>query len=61
MKAIIKKVTKGKKAGQFRFKLVADNGEDLSQNETYTQKHNVIEVLTKYFPNFVIVDETVKD
>jgi uncharacterized protein YegP (UPF0339 family) len=61
MKAIIKKVNKGKRVGQFKFKLVGDNGEDLSQNESYTQKHNVMEVLTKYFPNFVIVDETVKD
>jgi uncharacterized protein YegP (UPF0339 family) len=58
MKAIIKKVKKGKRKGEFKFLLIADNGENLSQNETYTQKHNVEEVLRKYFPNFEIVDES---
>jgi hypothetical protein len=58
MKAIIKPVTKGKRKGQFRFVLKADNGENLSPQETYTQKHNVISVLEKYFPNFTIVDQT---
>lgn len=58
MKAIIKKVTKGKKRGQFKFVLEADNGENLSAQETYTQKHNVIKVLEKYFPNFAIIDQT---
>lgn len=61
MKAIIKKVTKGPNKGQYRFVLVGDNGENLSQTETYTQKHNVIEVLAKYFPNFEVVDKTKED
>jgi hypothetical protein len=59
MRAIIKKITHGRAKGQFKFKLVGDNGEDLSQNESYTQKHNVTEVLVKYFPNFAIEDQTV--
>jgi len=58
MKAIIKVVTRGKNKGQFRFILKADNGENLSPQETYTQKHNVKKILEKYFPNFTVVDNT---
>ncbi len=58
MKIIIKKVSKGPNKGQFRFLIKGDNGENLSQQETYTQKHNVIEVITKYFPHFTIEDKT---
>lgn len=60
MKAIIKTVSHGKKKGQFRFTLVGDNGEVIggSCSETYTQKHNVTELLEKYFPSFPIEDKT---
>ncbi len=57
-KVHIKKIKTGKNAGQFRFVLKGDNGENLSPKENYTQKHNVTEVLKKYFPGFEIVDET---
>lgn len=58
MKALIKKVTHGKRKGEYKFVLKGDNGENLSQQETYTQKHNVSEVIAKYFPNFVVEDKT---
>jgi hypothetical protein len=60
-KAIIKRVKRGKNKGQFRFILKGDNGENLSQNETYTQKHNVWEVLNKYFPEFNVEDISGED
>lgn len=58
--AIIKKVSHGKLKGQYRFLLVAENGEIIAQSypETYTQKHNAIEVLTDNFPDFEISDQT---
>lgn len=61
MKAIIKLVPSGKLKGQFRFVLKAANGETIATSETYTQKHNVTEVLVEYFPNFEVVDKTVKN
>jgi uncharacterized protein YegP (UPF0339 family) len=56
MKAVIKK---GKK-NTFRFILKGDNGEVIAVSELYTQKHNVNELLAKYFPNFTISDKTIK-
>ncbi len=60
MKAVITRVTHGKRKGEFRFKFIGDNGEQIggSGTETYTQKHNAIEVLEKYFPNFPIIDKS---
>jgi uncharacterized protein YegP (UPF0339 family) len=60
MKAIIKIVSKGKQKGQFRFNLIADNGQTIatSGTENYTQKHSCIETLKTSFPNFEIVDKT---
>ena len=60
MKAIITKVSHGRKKGEFRFKLVGKNGEVIatSGSETYTQKHNVTEVLADYFSNFTVEDKT---
>lgn len=60
MKAIITQVSHGKRKGEFRFKLVGKNGEVIatSGSETYTQKHNVTEVLADYFPGFSVVDKT---
>lgn len=58
MKAVIKRVTHGKQKGQFRFILKAGNNEPIAHGETYTQKHNVKELLEKYFPLFTIEDKT---
>ena len=55
---IIKKIRAGKRKGQFRFILKADNGENLSPNESYTRLHNVKKTLSRYFPDFKIIDET---
>ncbi len=62
MKAVIKQVTHGKRKGEYRFNLIGDNGEVIggSCSETYTQKHNVMDVLEKYFPLFTIEDKTNK-
>lgn len=59
-KAIIKTVKSGKRKGQFRFILVAKNGEPIanSGNESYTQKHNCISVLKNHFPEFTIIDNS---
>ncbi len=59
MKAILKKVSHGKQKGQFRFVLKGANGEIIATSETYTQKHNVTEILQVAFPNFEVVDKTV--
>jgi hypothetical protein len=40
------------------FNLVANNGEPICKSEQYTQKHNATEVIDKYFPDFLLVDET---
>lgn len=54
MEAIVKQVTRGKMKGQYRFVLKGDNGEIIATSETYTQEHNVLEVLYQYFPTFKI-------
>ena len=61
-KAKITTVKKGPRMGQFKFQLIAANGEPIAQSypESYTQKHNAIEVLEKNFPDFVIEDTTIK-
>jgi uncharacterized protein YegP (UPF0339 family) len=58
MKAVIKQVSHGKLKHQFRFILYGQNNEIIATSETYTQKHNVTELLDKYFPNFKQVDKT---
>lgn len=57
MKAVIKKINKGNLKGQFRFVLVADNGEPIAQSwaETYKTKQMVKKTLNKFFPNFEII------
>jgi len=58
-KAIIKKVSHGKLKGQYRFILIAANGEPIADaRETYTQKHNVTELLATHFSDFEVVDKT---
>lgn len=45
---------------EYRFRLIGDNSEIISQSEGYTQKHNVTEVVAKYFPEWE-VDDLTKD
>jgi hypothetical protein len=58
MKMIIKRVTHGKKKGEFRFILKGTNGEVIGHGETYTQKHNIVELHTTYFSNFELIDKS---
>jgi uncharacterized protein YegP (UPF0339 family) len=57
-RAIIKKVSKGRQKGEYRFLLIAENGEIIATSETYTAKHNVVDVIKAHFPEFTIVDKT---
>lgn len=59
--AVIKLITKGKHKGEFTFFLEAENGETIAQSypESYTQKHNVIEILESSFSDFDIVDRSI--
>jgi len=59
MKAIIKKVVRGKNKGQFRFLLIAKNGEPVAQShpETYHNERDLLKTLRNYFPGFEIVRE----
>lgn len=58
MKAVIKKVSKGKAKGQFRFVLFGKNGEPVAQSwtESYTSKQMCVKTLRNLFPNFTIVN-----
>ncbi len=57
-KAIIKTAWFLFKKSQFRFVLKGGNNEIIAVSETYTQKHNCISVIKKYFPDFIIEDQT---
>ncbi len=57
----IKRVSKGAKKGEFRFLLKGDNGETIAQSESYTQKHNILEIASKAFPAFIVVDKSKKE
>lgn len=59
-RAVLKKVTKGKNKGQYRFILYSTNGEVIAQShpETYTQKHSAKDTIRNNFPNFALVDKT---
>lgn len=43
---------------EYRFRHVGDNEEIIVQSEGYTQKHNVMEVLRKYYPEWKVKDLT---
>lgn len=43
---------------RFYFRILGDNNEVIAQSEGYTQKHNVTEVLEKYFPLVKVKDKT---
>ena len=49
---------RGKRSKEFRFKLKASNGKNLSDREFYKRKRTMINMLQKNFPGFDIVDET---
>lgn len=49
---------RGKRSKEFRFKLKASNGKNLSDREFYKRKRTMIKMLQKNFPEFVIDDQT---
>lgn len=57
-KAIIKNIKSGKQSGQFKFILLADNGEPLDPRDFYHNLDDVKKMLEKYFPAFEIIDLT---
>lgn len=50
----------GEYESQFRFTPVADNGRILSDRDYYRNKYDLLKMLKKYFKDWEIVDETVK-
>lgn len=62
MKAYIKKISKGKQVGKFRFVLKGNNGEVIatSGTQSYNQKQSCIQTLENCFPQFEITDTTKK-
>ncbi len=49
------------KAGEFRFRLKAPNGEIIAVGEGYTQKHNCkngIDAIRRYAPTAIVVDQS---
>jgi hypothetical protein len=55
-KAIIKQIKSGKQSQQFKFILLADNGEPLDPRDFYHNLDDLKEMLQKYFPNFEVID-----
>lgn len=49
---------RGKRSKEFRFKLKASNGNNLSDREFYKRKTTLKAMLRKNFPGFVIDDQT---
>lgn len=49
---------KGKTKGQFRFKLIGDNGEVVGVGEAYTTKAMALKTLHQYHPAFPVHDIT---
>ena len=41
---------------RYYFRIVGDNGETIAQSEGYTQRHNAVEVLNRYFPLAKVVE-----
>ncbi len=58
-RAIIKKVSKGRNKGQFRFVLKASNGEIVAQShpETYERLQSCLDTLNNNFPDFDIIKQ----
>lgn len=45
-------------AGQYRFRILAANGEIIMEGEAYTRKEHAIDVLEAHYPNATVVDLT---
>jgi len=45
-------------AGQFRFRVIARNGEIIAEGESYLHKQDAVDVLEQHFPTASIVDLT---
>ena len=60
-KAIIRNIKSGKQAGQFKFILLADNGQPLDPRDFYHNLEDFKEMLQNYFPAFEIIDLTEVD
>jgi uncharacterized protein YegP (UPF0339 family) len=45
-------------AGQYRFRVLARNGEIIAEGESYSNKSDAIDVLEQHFSNASIVDLT---
>jgi uncharacterized protein YegP (UPF0339 family) len=59
MKAYIKKVSKGKQIGKYRFVLKGGNGEAIANcTESYASKQGCKATLSHCFPDFEIIDLT---
>lgn len=48
-------------AGQYRFRVLARNGEVIAEGEAYTRKSDAIDVLEQHFAMASIVDLTAKE
>ncbi len=49
---------RGFRSKEFRFKLLASNGKNLSDREFYKKKATLKKMLAKNFPGFEIADKT---
>lgn len=48
-------------AGQYRFRVLARNGEIIAEGEAYGEKHHAVNVITAHFPYASIVDLTIEE
>ena len=44
--------------GEYRFRLVADNGEIIAYGQGYGKKDDLMDTVRKYFPEWVVKDAT---
>jgi len=60
-KVKISKVKRGIHQGEFKFRLIAKNGEPIAQSypESYPRKQSLIKTLNRNFPDFIIIDTTI--
>jgi uncharacterized protein YegP (UPF0339 family) len=48
-------------AGQYRWRILARNGEVIAEGESYRNRQDAVEVLEAHFPNASLVDLTLVD
>lgn len=60
MKAVIRRVLKGKRSGEFKFTLYGNNSEPVAQSypESYKAKQACKKTLKNCFPAFEIIDKS---